>query len=105
MIALKPVFFHPPDGTVVEPECLPRAGSVVPSHSEEDRRLKNSIERALLAAGHHIFRKVTILVQNREVTLRGWVSSYYLKQLTQSVVLAVPGAVEVCNELVVSEPC
>lgn len=68
-----------------------------------DRSLERLIAGALLATGHRVLRGIAVTVRDRLVILRGHVPSYYLKQLAQSVVLAVPGTVELRNELLVTD--
>jgi osmotically-inducible protein OsmY len=69
------------------------------TQSLEDLRLAEQVQRALIATGYGPLRRVVVTVHARRVTLGGRVCSYYLKQLTQTVALAVPGVAQVCNDL------
>jgi len=94
-LALAP--FSRPDGAVWVPCPTPD----VPAEAEDDRLLRESIERAQLATGHRILREVVVSVRNRLVILSGRVPSYYLKQLAQSAAMSAPGVRGVRNELTV----
>jgi osmotically-inducible protein OsmY len=74
------------------------------TQSLEDLRLAGRIERALRAAGHGPLRAVAVSVSGRAVMLLGRVPSYYLKQIAQSISLAVPGAHQIYNGLEVVQP-
>jgi osmotically-inducible protein OsmY len=72
------------------------------AQSLDDLRLAECVARALHATGHRPLYDVEVIVHERLVTLRGSVTSYYLKQVAQAAALAVPGAGRVRNELTVS---
>jgi osmotically-inducible protein OsmY len=65
----------------------------------EDLCLAERIERALRATGYGPLRCIEVAVQARLVVLRGRVPSYYLKQVAQTVALAIPGTHQIRNEL------
>jgi osmotically-inducible protein OsmY len=77
---------------------LELTGSVV------DRDLAERISRALCATGYPPLRLVELEVRNLGVTLRGHVPSYHMKQIAQSVVMAIPGIREFHNAVDVSSP-
>jgi osmotically-inducible protein OsmY len=87
------------------PESVPaeeRRGQTpteLPAQSLEDRRRVNRICDALLATRYAPLGAVEVHVQGQLVILRGRVPSYYLKQVAQSVTLAVAGGHQVRNEL------
>jgi osmotically-inducible protein OsmY len=70
----------------------------------EDLRLAERVQRALRATGYLPLRGIDVIVQARLVILAGRVPSYYLKQVAQTTVLAVPGAEKVRNGLEVGLP-
>jgi len=74
------------------------------AQSLENFRLAERIECALRATGYGSLRGVTVSVSARVVILLGQVPSYYLKQLAQATVLAVPGAYQIHNGLDVARP-
>jgi osmotically-inducible protein OsmY len=65
----------------------------------EDLRLAAQVQHALWSTGNAPLRSIEVQVEAHAVTLRGYVRTYYLKQLAQSVAQAVPGAQQVRNEL------
>lgn len=69
------------------------------AQDQEDLCLVGRVERALHATGYGPLRRIEVSVQARLVILAGRVSSYYLKQIAQTVALAVPGIHHVRNEL------
>lgn len=81
-------------------EMAPLSGT----RSQVDQVLAERVGRALVAMGYSPLRAIEVSVSDRIVRLRGWVPSYYLKQLAQGSVLAVPGVHELCNELEVAHP-
>jgi osmotically-inducible protein OsmY len=64
-----------------------------------DMDLAERVERALRATGYPALRDVEIVVRDGRVVLGGRVPSYYMKQIAQVAVLAVPGALELANDL------
>ena len=71
---------------------------------EGEVRLAERVERALRAAGYGPLRGIEVTAQARLVILCGRVPSYYLKQIAQTTALAVPGALQVRNDLDVGRP-
>jgi hypothetical protein len=69
------------------------------SASPAGRRLCDQIIQVLRATGYLPLRDLDVVAAGGIVILRGRVSSYYLKQLAQATVLALPGVDEVRNEL------
>jgi osmotically-inducible protein OsmY len=59
----------------------------------------DAVRIALDGTGHAWLRRVAVAVEGGVVVLRGVVPSFYLKQLAQTTVMAVPGVAEVRNEL------
>lgn len=70
----------------------------------DDARLAERVECALCATGYGALRAVAVSVSDRVVMLLGQVPSYHLKQIAQVTVLAVPGAHQIHNGLVVVRP-
>jgi osmotically-inducible protein OsmY len=68
----------------------------------EDLSLVERVKRALRVNGYGPLRCIEVAVQSRLVILRGRVPSYYLKQIAQTVALAVLGTHQVRNDLNVS---
>ncbi len=60
------------------------------------------VEQALGRTGYLPLRKLRVDVHEGQVTLRGRLSTYYLKQVAQNVVQQVHGAERVQNEIVVA---
>jgi len=75
--------------------------SAVPYPSPTDRRLCEQILQVLRATGYFKLRDLSVIAIEGCVILRGHVPSYYLKQVAQSAVRELSGAIEVRNELVV----
>lgn len=61
--------------------------------------LEMQVDEALRATGHLPLRYLEFTEDGGVVTLRGRLPSYYLKQIAQTVVLAIPGVDGVCDEL------
>jgi osmotically-inducible protein OsmY len=74
------------------------------AQSLEDLDLAESVERALRATGQGALRGVAVTAHGRLVMLSGRVPTYYLKQVAQATVLAVPGVHQVRNDLDVNRP-
>ena len=85
---------HPDDGEVTLQVTAPLL-----THSLEDLRLADRVQRAFHATGYAPLRAVEISVHARIVILEGRVPSYYLKQIAQATAQAVPGADEIRNDL------
>jgi osmotically-inducible protein OsmY len=63
-----------------------------------------AIRRALDTTSHGWLHLVAVVTDGDVVVLRGRVPSFYLKQLAQAIVLAVPGVEGLRNELEVYVP-
>ncbi|HEY7422952.1 MAG TPA: BON domain-containing protein [Gemmataceae bacterium] len=74
------------------------------TQSLEALRLAERVERALCATGYGPLRRIEVAVHARLVILAGRVPSYYLKQVAQATVQAVPGAHRIRNDLDVAGP-
>jgi len=61
--------------------------------------LADAVRTALDKTGHGWLRRIEVGVESGCVVLRGRVKSFYLKQMAQVTVLAVPGADLVRNDL------
>jgi osmotically-inducible protein OsmY len=71
----------------------------------EDRRLAESIARALHATGHRSLGEVQVTARAGSITLAGQVPSFYLKQFAQEIARQVGGALEVHNQIHVIRAC
>jgi hypothetical protein len=78
--------------------------ALLSQQSQEDLCLAERVERALRATGYGPLRGIAVTVQARLVILSGRVPSYYLKQIAQTIALAVAGACQVRNDLDVGGP-
>ena len=58
-----------------------------PTSVDEDELICLAVEKLLRSSKHHSVREVRIFVENGTVMLFGTVSSYYLKQIVQTVVM------------------
>jgi osmotically-inducible protein OsmY len=74
-------------------------GAAGESKSAENTQVAREVTGALVATGRTPLRRVQVLATNGVVTLRGRVSSYYLKQVAQAVALRVDGVCQVYNEV------
>jgi osmotically-inducible protein OsmY len=81
-----------------EKEALQETAQLL-TQGQEDLRLAERVERALRETGYGPLRRIEVAVQARLVLLGGCVPSYYLKQIAQTVALAVPGSYHVRNNL------
>jgi osmotically-inducible protein OsmY len=69
-----------------------------------DLRLSERIECILRASGFGSLSNLEITVHVGLVILEGRVPTYYLKQVAQAIVLALPGVQQVRNDLNVVRP-
>lgn len=67
-------------------------------------KLYEATTRGLAATGYAELRAVIVVVTGRKVVLRGKLTSFYLKQVAQSVVAALPDVDGLCNEIEVVSP-
>ena len=56
-----------------------------------DAQLARQVEQALRSRGYRCLREIKVQVHEELVILGGCVHSYYLKQLAQEAVMALPG--------------
>ena len=78
------------------------AASDRPEGFRRSKQLCEELRRALLATGQIWLREVVVTVHaNGRVVLQGRVPTYYLKQLAQSVALAVVGVTALENQIAV----
>jgi osmotically-inducible protein OsmY len=74
------------------------------TQSREDLHLAEGVARALRATGYGPLRDVEVTVHARLVILAGRMPSYHMKQVAQTIALAVPGVHQVQNDLQVGRP-
>jgi hypothetical protein len=82
---------------------LAEGASALPPGLEE-LHLAEAVGRALRATGYPPLWQVEVSVSGHQVSLRGHVPSYYLKQIAQTVVLALPEVLDLRNDLEVTRP-
>ena len=81
------------------------ADSNAATHNEgTDLFLPNEVEQALRSTGYQGLCSVEVSVHCGVVFLKGYVSSFHLKQIAQTAARTVPGVCEVRNELNVGCP-
>lgn len=71
------------------------AGELIPRIADEE--LLDLVHRALHSAGYRHFRNLNVECVNGVVTLQGTLPSYYLKQVAQTVILAIVGVRDIDN--------
>lgn len=76
--------------------------SLLPDDSRRAKQFAEDVHLALLATGQMWLRKIAIAATGRgTVVLQGQVPTYYLKQMAQSVALAVAGVTSLENQITV----
>ena len=70
---------------------------------ESNAQLYAVAQHALASSGVYALRDLTVEPHNEGLLITGAVSSFYLKQLAQEVVLAAAGAVELVNSVRVTD--
>jgi osmotically-inducible protein OsmY len=75
-----------------------------PSQPSGRSPIVDAIRHALGATSHRWLQLVAVATEGDAVVLRGRVPSFYLKQVAQETVLAVPGVAVLRNELDVLIP-
>jgi osmotically-inducible protein OsmY len=70
--------------------------------SSMDDMITVAAEAKLLSSHYAEIRRVSCRFQEGTLTLRGYVSRYYLKQIAQNVVSQLAGVVEIDNQVQVS---
>jgi len=73
-------------------------------HAQDDRLTEDKIIWSLRETGYLQLRDVQVCVDEGSIVLRGNVSSYYLKQLSQSIAMANAKSHKLRNELDVVTP-
>lgn len=73
------------------------AGELIPRMTDEE--LLDFVHRALHSAGYRHFRNLKVDCVNGVVTLQGALPSYYLKQVAQTVILAIVGVRDIDNDV------
>ena len=98
------------DGTLAwrdspeEPASYTEVDTAARSASSADERVAEKIDQALRATGYRSLRNLAFLVAEGLVILRGRLPSYYMKQVAQATVRAVPGVGDVHDELEIVSP-
>ena len=69
------------------------------SASPDAHALADAVRSALDKTGHGRLRRIDVEVEGQTVFLRGRLPSFYLKQMAQVTVLAVPGVALLRNEI------
>jgi osmotically-inducible protein OsmY len=67
--------------------------------SVESAALADAVRSALHRTGHGWLQRVVVAIEGGSVVLRGKVPSFYLKQMAQAAVMAVPDVEVMRNEL------
>ena len=70
---------------------------------ESNAQLYAVAQHALACSGVYALRELTVEPHNEGLLITGAVSSFYLKQLAQEIVLAAAGAVELVNSVHVTD--
>jgi osmotically-inducible protein OsmY len=83
--------------TCVAPVEQPEGNA--PQASAESSPLADAVRSALAETGHGWLQRVVVAIEGGSVVLRGKVPSFYLKQMAQTTVMAVPGVEVMRNEL------
>lgn len=66
-----------------------------------ERHLQTRVHDALAATHYYCLQRVLVDVTDGDVRLRGYVPSYYVKQMAQTAVMNLPDVKKVSNQLVV----
>ena len=64
-----------------------------------DVHLEKLIDRALRGTGHLCLGDLHVIVSGGVIVLRGKLPRYYLKQVTHAIVRAIPGVLEIHDEI------
>jgi osmotically-inducible protein OsmY len=72
---------------------------VTPPSVPEVSPLSDAVHNALAQTGHGWLQRIVVVIEGRSVILRGKVPNFYLKQMAQVTVLAMPNVEVVKNEL------
>jgi osmotically-inducible protein OsmY len=79
-------------------------GASAQARTDADALLRAAVLRQLARSPFIAVRSVRCVVQHGVVTLRGRVSSFYLKQIALATVQKLEQVCEVCNEVEVRSP-
>jgi hypothetical protein len=77
----------------------------LPHRSKERQAVEAEARSRLRASGYHQLRIVSCEFREGVLTLRGHVSTFYLKQVAQTLIRDLDGAGEINNRLEVAAPC
>ena len=69
------------------------------AHRTTDEEINGFVRHALHSTGYQQIRNLKAHCDNGVVTLQGCVPTYYLKQVAQTTVLAVPGVCKIDNDV------
>jgi osmotically-inducible protein OsmY len=89
---------------IVHADRVIAAGRSDRAHASADCRAEHATRQRLDAIGYPSLRQVKCAVHDGQLVLAGVVPSFYLKQVAQTVALAVEGVVSVANQLRVEYP-
>ena len=78
--------------------------AMVSTNGKGDLFLAESVARALAATGFAPLRQVAVVARQGDISLRGRVPSFFLKQLAQAAARGVAGVVAVRDNLEVAHP-
>lgn len=83
-----------------------RSRSCSPSESAEevDYQMVDDMHHVFRNAGYAQLRHIDVIHQDGRVELQGRVSTYFLKQVAQSVISSLPGVQLVVNNIEVASP-
>jgi osmotically-inducible protein OsmY len=66
---------------------------------EDDGQIVKLVHRALHASGYIQLRQLQVYFEHGRITLQGRLPTYYLKQVAQSLILAVDGVQDIDNDV------
>lgn len=95
---------HLPWSTRVRPENVRRSSELRPTPFETCRLIEAEMRARLLRSPYGELRRVTGDFHEGILTLRGRVSSFYLKQIAQSLVQRLEGVERIVNRVEVTGP-
>lgn len=72
---------------------------ISPAVAERNRAVEREVRAALEQSGYAAIRNITFELDDGELTLRGQVPSYYMKQMAVSTVAKVAGVALIYNRL------
>ncbi len=86
---------------MIEVAESPGGDRTTPANGDELALVAAAVRMALEKTGHGWLRRIVVALEGESIVLRGTLPSFYLKQMAQVTVLAVPGVAALRNELVV----